>query len=347
MFIFTHRICNYIQNKIIPYLIVSNNYTINDDFVKRKPYITKINIYNYLYETKNIYKIIIDLLYNLDNYNNNNKIKIYFINIICGHNDIFHISNANELDKIKKYLNEDEIQKINNLDENNINYITFVNDILKKYYEIKWFKNEIIENNKSLINDINLTFTDVINDNNFLKIQYFIILNTYPIYFNVKIFYNYFTIKNNMHIKYKKLTKNYYDMLFYLNFYFEEFDKQIYDEINYIIKIKYGFYKQLIKRIDIYKLLYENNILDINIAKLIIIGIILDLSKHTKFVSNIIKYLKKISINNTPNIKISQWYNLLIILQNEIKTFLSYETKELYFKYLNMIPQKFKIISLN
>lgn len=342
MLIFTHRICNYIQKKIIPYLIINNNYIIDDDFIKKKPYITKINICNYIYETEYIYNAIINLLHNLDDYNNYHKVKIYFINIICGHNDIFNISNVNELYEIQKYLNDDDIQKINNLDKNNVNYITFVNDIIKKYYEIKWSKKEIIENCKSLINNINITFSDVLNHNTFLKIQYFILLDTYPIYFNVKLFYNHHILKNNICIKHKKLTKNYYNMLFYLNFYFKEYDKQIYEEIEYIIKIKYGFYRQLIKRIDIYKLLYENNTLNIHVAKLIIIGIILDLSKHTKFVSNITKYLKEISINNTPNIKISQWYNLLIILQNEIKSFLSYETRELYFKYLNMIPRKIK-----
>ncbi|AYV85456.1 MAG: hypothetical protein Satyrvirus17_16 [Satyrvirus sp.] len=82
---------------------------------------------------------------------------------------------------------------------------------------------------------------------------------------------------------------------------------------------KLGLYKQLLCRIDTYKLLYSSGKLNIKMATDIMATIVHDVEKLPFMIkTDVVDMVREIAMDNSPDNKIQGWYVLLDDLQNDI-----------------------------
>ena len=352
MLIFTHRLENCIKKNLLPMLLLDpNNYTIEGSFKKKIPYVTNINVTNYVYpkiNEKNIYEKIIELMKQISTKNN-----IIFIYITCGFDDRFkiHSGSDSELNHIKELLYPKDIEQFETIiqkysnDQNKKNF--FINEMIKKYYELRWTPNDIKNNSITLNGGTIISLSDVILNNSVMFIKYCVKIGSYPI--DVDITVNYKPMHMN-HVcrvidDYQAKLINYmqqhYCVLFLIDDYFKD-NNETSLELKNLIKKKFGLYEQLMARINTYHLLYNTNNLDIQTATSIIVSLIKDISCIVDFNSGTIDKIKKIAENNLPDVKMREWGIMLNILYDDIDIYVNTVAKKYSIKYLNMLPKNIK-----
>lgn len=342
----------YVKNKIFSeILLVPSNYQIKGSFRRKAPYVTDVDVINTVYpkiDKKNIYEESVKLINRiLDNKN------IILVFVHCGVDERFFIHNGSneELKKIKKLLPKGDSKKYQQVLEkyadDHDKKIFFINEIIKKYYKLKWTPKNIIDNKMNLIGGKIATFTDMIQKNHILLFRYFVMIGNYPIGMDVVMVYEPMDMKMahrtaaNYHLKLANYLKEYYYLLFPLRYYFIK-DKKIYRELDNLIERKMGLYKQLSVRIGGYKLLYETNNLSYDMAKIIVSSLIKDIYRLPDFQSNIIQKIKDVSLLSTPGEKIIKWEILLNVLYDEINQSVNMMAKQYFFHYLEMIPAEIR-----
>jgi len=355
MLLFTYKLEKMFKRIFFPIILLDiKKYIIKGSFRRRIPYITDVDIVNNVYpeiNKDNVYEKILLLIEALYNYNQNATYEIQLMYIRCGVDERFRISevpDANKINEIKKLLAEEEnkeIDKVMAKYKNSIKIIFLINKILKPYYNLKWTPHEIINNNITIKNNIELKFTDIIEKNTTMVIRYFTMFDKHPLGFDVAVFYGNVDLTSlykeitEYNIRELNYTKDYYYMLFPLKRYFKKHDTVIYNKLNYLLEYKYGIYKQIMSKIDFFEVLYRRNLLTIDNAKKIIDGIIEDLESNKLFNTNVKTYIEN-EINTNQNI--GNWHMLLNVLYKELNDFLSEKSKSYFFHYLNMISNEDK-----
>lgn len=327
MLIYTHRLKNHINKNLLPILLMSTDkYLFKGNFKEKNPYVTNIIVENYVcpeINKSNIYDNLIQLINRIDN-----KKNIILAKIICGIDNRFYprLGTSEELEKIKKLLDDKEREYfnvfLNKYNNDNEKKKFHINKLLKKHYEILWTKNEIINNKKN--------FIDILTNNSIIILQYYVKIESY--FVNISVIVEYDISKNNKSTYQIQKSPNdvikdssqYYQMLHSL---------AISNKIKNIIEKKFGLYKQINARIESYCVLYDTNNLDIGMATEIIISIIKDLQHMPEFKSSTIKQIKKIYIDNSPDVKMSSCNIILNVLYDEINAYLDVVSKKYYEKY--------------
>lgn len=347
MLIYTHKLEKYLRRKIIPKILINpSRYYFLGSFGRRVPYVTDVDIDNDVYpqiNRKNIYLKIVKLLNSL-----RKEKRITFIYAVCGTDDRFRvdsIEDLSKLDTIRLLLSPDEQRNLDNVlnkyqDEDKL--LLFVNEILKPYLKLKWSYDDIINNLIILPGGQKVLLTNVIGNQSRIVLKYYIMVGSHPLGIDVAVYYN----KVDKTKSYEQTAfrdslkacylKEYYYLLLPLRRYFKKKDKKIYQEIDDIIDKKYGLYRQIVVRTEMYHVLYKRHLLNIETATIIVLGIIKDLTHP--FSS--IKYIKKASYNNTAENKMREWDLLLGTLSDEVNAYLSNSCQEDYYRYLSLVSEK-------
>ncbi|XWV24720.1 hypothetical protein QJ856_gp1063 [Tupanvirus deep ocean] len=353
MLIFTYKLEKYVKKNLIPKILLNpNKYLIKGSFRRRIPYVTDIDIVNDVYpeiNENNIYDELVKLIKKIKNEPN-----IILINITCGNDERFRIKNGSneELENIRDLLDTNEITEFDIIMEKFKNdqdkKIFYINEMIWKYYRLRWKPNEILDNKKVLSGNMIIKFTDIIKENTVLLLQYYIKIESYPI--GVDVIVNYkkpinmesaYSAITDYQIKLANYSNEYYYMLFPLRAYFRD-NKKIHHELEELIEKKFGLYKQLMVRIDTYHILYDTNNLDIRTATSIVASLIRDIKNLPQFTTNTINKIKEVSENNPPDIKMKEWSTLLNVLYDDINMAASIAAKEYFFRYLDMVPQNIR-----
>jgi len=350
MLIFTFKLDKYIKKNLLPkILLVADKCLIKGSFRRKIPYITDIDVVNNVYpeiNVNNIYDKLISLIKKIQNDENKNVIMVY---ITCGADERFKIETGSdeELQKIKSLLTPQEFQQFEqiekNYDKNFDKKIFYINEMIWEIYKLRWTPQNVLDDRMVLRGGKVAKFTDIVENNTSLLLQYFVKIDEYPI--GVDIVVNYkpidlthaYQMAALYQLRLANYGKEYYFMLFPLKHYFKD-NKSIGDKIDFIIEKKFGLYKQLIVRIDTYHTLYETQNLDIKTATAIITSIIKDTNHLPELQSNVIIKIKQVAQNNPPDVKMSEWSTLLDVLYDEINTTVNLLTKDYFYKYLNMLP---------
>lgn len=349
MLIYTYKLEKFIKKYFLPkILMVPDKYMIKGSFRRRVPYVTDIDIVNTVYPDINPNNIYDNLVKLVKRVSNQEKIILAFIK--CGTDTRFQIVNAdeNEIDAIKKLLTGEEAEQIDLVMEKYKNdktrRIFYLNEMIWPYYKIMWSSVEVLQDYKVLPGGIRVKLTDILKENSYLLLSYFIRIGSYPVGADVVIVYNEIDLKNvyeaagNYQIRYANYAKEYYYMLFPFRYYFRG-DKYKLKELNDIIENKFGLFKQLMVRIDTYITLYQNKVLDIATATGIVNSIVADVQKLPNFKSNIIKKIQEVAIDNPPEVKMADWLVLLDTLYDEINFAANNSAREYFYKFLQMIPE--------
>lgn len=354
MLFFTYKLEKYIKNQIFPKILLSTkNYTIKGSFKRKVPYVTDVDIVNCVYpeiNRTNIYQKLVALIKELQK--ENTFILVY---VTCGVDNRFVIRDASdaELNRIKNLLVDEELEKFNQISKkysvDDSRKFFFINEIIWQFYKLRWTPAEVLANLKNLRGGLKVTFTDTIEKNCCMLLQYYITIGNYPIGFDVVTNYvqidntniynaNIYNAATEYQLKLANYNKEYYYMIFPFRYYFRA-DKKISTELEDLIEKKFGLYKQLMVRIDTYKMLYITNNLTIQTATGIVSSIVKDLSKLPKLETTIPIKIAKASINQKPKIKMYQWYVLLGILYTDINSAVNSEAKNYFYKYLNLVNE--------
>lgn len=346
MLIFTYKLERYIKKRILPLILPDKtNYIIKGSFKRRAPYVTDIDVVNYVYpeiNRSNIYEIMVNLMETLPN-------DIILIYIKCGEDSRFKIEKLSndEMDKIIPFIAKDDLEQIQRVTEKYSDQynkkLFYVSEILRKYYRYIWTRNEVLENTEVIRNGIKTNFKDVVENNSSLTLKYFINYESYPIGIDAIVEYEprdqklIYLKAAERQIKLANYSEEYYYMMFPLRFYFRK-DHKILSELENLIEKKFGLYKQLAISTKTYNTLYKSQNLDIKTATKIITDFLNDVKKLPEFNSSTIDQIKKISTDNPPEIKMKEWDKLMKILYDEINAEVNYRAKPYFFKYLKMVP---------
>jgi hypothetical protein len=354
MLIFTYKLEKYITKKVLPKILLNpKKYVIKGSFRRKIPYVTDIDIVNNVYpdiNKNNIYDKLVELIKNLQKENDEN---IIFVYITCGVDERFKIETGSEaeLGKIKLLLNEKEKEIFESIEKkysNNFDKkIFYINEMIWEIYKLRWTPKNVLENKKILREGLEIKFTDIIEKNTSMLLQYFVKIESYPV--GIDIVVNYvpvdltkaYQLAAQYQLKLANYAKEYYYMLFPFKFHFKE-NKNISKELEDLIEKKFGLYKQLMVRIDTYHILYNTNIIDIRMATYIVSSIVKDIQHLSGFQSNVINKIKEVAQNNPPDIKIREWNTLLSVLYDEINTSVNIMAKDYFFKYYDMLPEDIK-----
>lgn len=350
MLLYTYKLEKYVKNKIVPQLIIHPNYSIKGSFKRRIPYVTDIDIVNTVYpeiNEDNIHEKLVQLIQK----NSQNR-DIIMINITCGVDNRFKLTNADsiELKQIEQLLSNGDLDQFQSIVQKYQNdktrMIFYLNELIWKYYKLRWTPQEVLDNQKILPGDLQVKFTDIVKLNSVILLQNFVKIGSYPIGVDTVIYYKQFDMEQsqdailNYQIKYSNYSKEYYYMLFPIrNYYRRIHHKELYREIDDLIEKKFGLYKQLMVRIDSYHMIYDSNLMEINTATSIVKSIIKDINYLPNFHSNVIHKIQKVALNNSPATKMKEWSVLLDVLYDEINTAVSMEAKDSFFKYLQTMPK--------
>ncbi len=317
MLIFTHSLKSHIKKNVLPILLMnSDKYIIKGSFKDKIPYVTNIIVENFVFpeiDKTNIYDNLFELIIRIKKHK-----KIILANIICGIDERFEIKSGtdDEFERIKKFIDQKDIDNFEALlqmyhhDKNK--KIFYANKLLKKYQEMYWqpelgfhrVLDGIVKINE---NNAQKNFIDVLHNNSIVILQYYINIGSYPL--NITLIINYGTLKNADHRKHCLMSQNL-------------------DKVNRDIEKKFGLHRQIMARIESYSVLYYTGNLDIGMATTIIVGLIKDLHKIPDFDCGIIEKIKKVAINNPPDIKMSSWNTILAVLYENIDTYLNITIKK-------------------
>lgn len=353
MLIYTHKLEKYIRKKIFPkVLIVPNKYSIKGSFRRKIPYITDIDVVNEIYpeiNENNIYDKLLHLIGNIKN----SKPEIILTYITCGVDERFNIETASneELDRIRPLLDTDDTKKLDLIIKKYENHQDkrkfYVNELVWKYYKLRWTPKNVINNKMKLAGNLIIKFTDIVKKYSSVLLQFYVKIGSYPL--GIDVIANYkpidmtkaYQCAAEYQLKLANYGREYYFMLFPFKFLFRN-DKKIRQELEDLIEKKFGLYKQLMVRIDTFHTLHETGNLDIGTASSIITSIIKDIEYLPDFQSNIISKIKEISIDNPSDIKIKMWDTLLDVLYDELNSSVNFKCKDYFYHYLKMVPNDLK-----
>lgn len=370
MLIYSYKLEKYILEHFFPkILLVPNSYVIKGSFRRKIPYITDIDIVNKVYPSinkTNIYSKIIELIERA--YSDND---IIVVQITCGTDDRFKVTNANndEIERIRQLLTTEEQMELDKIIKeyanDNEKKTFFINELIWPLYKLRWTPYQVLNNSMELRGSHRVSFEEIVATSPTILIQYYLKIGTHLLGVDVVIQYadivqekKVYEDAANYYLKLSNYKKEYYYMLFPLKNYFKNEKSGTFTELEDIIEKKMGLYKQLMVRIDAYRILYITNNLNMQIAKNIIVNLIRDVSKLPNFESNIITKMQEIldgpigSLRSSdvphPNehsssgdfqSKIENWYVLLGSLYDEINGAASLAAKKYFYDYLNMIPE--------
>lgn len=353
MLIYTYKLEQYVLHNILPKILLSTRYKIKGSFKRKIPYVTDIDIVNYVnpeIDKINIRESLIKLIISLESVKNvDTPIKLIYVT--CGSDDRFYLDNYSDdkINKLKKLLKKEEITELNKIieiyDTDSEKKLFYINEMIRPMYKLRWTIKDIMENKIKRRGNHIITFDSVIKNNCSLTIRYFIDINSIPIGFDVAVYYekvNCFKIYANAAkrtIQISNYKKDYYYMLFPLKYYFRS-DPIITKELEDIIEKKFGPHKQIMVRIDTYHLLYVLKILDIKTATNIVTKIIQSIELYVPDVakSNTLSIVKKTAENNPPNVKMEEWNIQLDVLYDELLETANIACKDYFYKIVELIP---------
>lgn len=350
MLIYTYKLEQYVLHKILPKILLGPKYKIKGSFNRKIPYVTDVDVVNYVnpeINKTNIREALIKLIKPLEL----SDPHIKMIYITCGADDRFKLNSYSdtEIAKLKKLLKKEEILELNKIIETYKSdpeqKLFYINEMIRPMYKLRWELNDIIENKIKRRENHIITFDSVIQNNCSMTLRYFVEIKSIPIGFDVAVYYekvNCFKIYENAAkrtIQISNYKKDYYYMLFPLKYYFRS-DLIIKNELDDIIEKKFGLHKQIMVNIDTYHLLYVLKKLDIKTATNIVTKIIQSIETHIPNVakSNTLNMIKKTAENNPPNIKMSDWNIQLDVLYDELLEIANIGCKDYFFKLLELIP---------
>ena len=349
MLIFTYKLEKYIKNKLFPKILLDpRTYVIKGSFRRRIPYVTDVDVVNNVYPTineNNIYSELIKLIRRLENQSD-----IILVYVTCGTDDRFKIVTGSdeELEKIKSLLDTKDATLFDLILKkyaNNFNKkIFFANEMVWEYYKLRWTPTEVMADKKLLADGVIVKLSEIVKDNTSLLLQYFVKIGSYPVGIDVVVNYKpvdltaAYKSAGDYQLKLANYSNEYYYMLFPFRHYFKQ-NWDIVNELNDLIDKKLGLYKQLMVRIDTYTTLYNTNNLNIRTATDIVTSIIKDTEKLPGFTSSTIDLIRKIAINNPPDVKMKEWNILITVLYDEIDAAVNVIAKDYFFKYLEMLPE--------
>lgn len=349
MLLYSEKMDRYVKYKLFPKILLDpKKYFIKGSFRRKIPFVTDIDVVNQVYpeiNDKNIYQEICNLIESLKTEPN-----IVLLYVSCGVDERFRIKDGDdaELDKLKMLLDDKDAKEFEDIVEkyegDSGRKIFFVTEIIWKYYKIHWSPDEVLENKKKLVGDVNVKFTDMVDLNNSLLLKYYVKIETYPIGIDVVVNYKPFNpleaYKNaaDYQLRLANYSKEYYYMLFPFRYYFKD-DKLLSRELENLIERKFGLYKQLMTRIDTYHTLYDYNNLDIKTASAIVTSIVKDTTRLPDFQSKVVDEITEVSRNNDPKSKMEKWYVLLVYLYNDINKAVNDKAEEYFYHYLDKIPE--------
>lgn len=348
MLIYTYKLEQYILHKILPKILIGPRYKLKGSFKRKVPYVRDIDIVNYVFpETNksNVKDAIIKLIASLEEQDN---IKLLYVT--CGVDDRFqlNIDSRVEIDKLKKLLKEDEIEEVDRIVKKYQNEpekkLFYINEEFRNCYKLRWEPKCIIQNKLKRRGGVEFTFDSVIDNNCSLTLKYYINIKSIPIGFDVAVYYEkvncvgMYENETKRTLKVSNYQKDYYYMLFPFRYYFRD-NKKITAELANRIEQKFGLYKQIMVRIETFKMLFDTKNLDIKMATNIVTSIIQSIEANIPAVakSNTINMIKKTASNNTPKTKINEWNIQLQVLKDELLQIANAGSKEYYFKLLELV----------
>jgi hypothetical protein len=347
MLLYTHKLERYIIHRVLPKILLnSKKFLIKGSFKRKVPYVTDIDIVNNVYpeiDKSNIYQKLTDLIGSVKD-----QPDIILAQITCGVDDRFKLESASEdnINLIRPLLTIKELNMIDliiskykdDLDRR----LFYVNELIWPLYKLRWSPSEVLNNKKILRGDLVVQFDETLQKNSTVLLQYFVDLGKYPIGFDVLIMYEKIKLSksyesaSDYQLKLSNYGREYYYMLFPLKRYFK--DQKIIDALDELIEKKFGLYKQLMIRIEAYKMLFDTNNLNIKRATAIVTSILKDLVNLPGFKSDVPDLIRKVATNNAPEIKIKEWSILLDKLYIDIGSAVNMAAKDHFFKYLEMVP---------
>ena len=349
MLSYSDKLEKYVRNNVFSKILLdTKRYRIYGSFKNKIPYITDIDVVNTVHpeiNKNNIYQKIIELIERIQE----NK-SILLAYILCGTDHRFDVDNGSEqeIKQIKNILDAnygakiDEITQKYGNDKNKMIY--YLNELLRGHQGIKWSIDEIKNNSKTLPGNITIMLTDAINSNYRLVMFYYVKIGPTMIGVDVSVIYDIedsLELKNNYGKRLANTSKystNYFDKLYSLRNYFKMHKNNIaYKELEDVIENKFGLYKQLMNRINIYRRLYDSGYMTMDSGTDLVKYILRGIPLLPNFTTNLTK-----KINETN--KLYQWKLLLQELLTELDANVSIQSKDYFFKYLDMLPLEDKKI---
>jgi hypothetical protein len=349
MLIYSKNLYEYVIDKVIPKLIITDNFELKGSFKRRSPYVTDIDVVNDAYPSvtkKSIYAELLKLIKRLDDYP-----QIILINVTCGIDKRFDLKSGSEdeLKEITPLLTDHEITAIDFLRIKYANdterYLFYLRKLLKPLRKLRWTSEEVVSGKKLVRGDLIFDISQILKQNKNLIIKYAVPLEGYMVGFDVAVYYDevdsqeIYRDARQRHLKDASYNKQYYKLLLDLKGYFYE-DKETRFDIDNITQKKLGLYKQQIARLELYDELYRYGQLTIKIAKAMLVKLIQDLAKLSKFKSNAIYQIKKIAINAQLNAeqRLESWHVIIETLIEELKLQVNMLAKPYYEYYVAKIP---------
>jgi hypothetical protein len=329
-----------------------DEYVIKGSFSRKAPYVTDVDIVSDISGKIDEDKIYTKLLELIKKFSFDNDGDTLLVRITCGYDEKFYLKTGdqNEMDAIKKLLTPSEVDRFDAImmkyHDDETKMIFYLNQMMWEWYRLRWSPHEIRDNEKILKGGDKITFTETFQKNKIFILQYFIRVGSYPIGFDVIIYYKEFDVANMYKIAAIRdqleanYNKEYFCMLYVVRYYFRK-DRTTWHAINDLIEKKYGIYKQFCSRIKTYTRLYETKYLTFKTAIIIVNGIMNDIHYLSDLDTNIIDKIKMVSDDKTDKItKMNNWYTLLKILGEEIFYMLNVQAKDTFYEYFNKIPQQ-------
>ncbi len=321
---------------------------------------TDIDVVNKVYhrmDAGNIYQYLVQLIKAIAT-----ESDIIMIFIICGTDERFQLNTVSDTDinAVKPLLKPDELAQLDNIlakyKSDPDRQLFYANELIREYYKIRWLPGDIITGYRELRTGIVANFSDILRKQSSFVIQYICKIRSYYIGFDVVIIYDKHNLKSSYekaadyHIKLAGYNREYYYMLFPFRYYFRH-NKAVADELENIIETKYGLYKQLMVRIDVYHLLLVSKNLNILMARCIVSTILHDLKNLTHISSNIPDKLREVVPTGNDQVVMAEWDLLLAVLYDEINASFNLQAKQDFHRYLKMMPtalqQKYYLVLKN
>jgi hypothetical protein len=357
MLIYSYKLEKYILSHFFPkILLIPDSYVIKGSFRRKVPYVTDVDVVNKVFHKYNKSNIYTNLIHLIETAYSDNDIIV--VQITCGIDERFKIINADdeEINRIKKLLSSEEILELDKIieenKEDNEKKKFFINELIWPLYKLRWTPYEVLNNSIELRGDHSISFEETVENNTTILIQYYLKIGTNLLGVDVVIQYEEIKEEKKIYAEaakyYLKLSnykKEYYYMLFPLKNYFRTNKNDIYTELDDIIEKKMGLYKQLMVRIDSYRMLYLTNNLDYNMGKNIVVNLINDIPKLLDFNTNILEKIKQVLVKGDTNdneSKLEQWNILLESLYSQINDAASQMAKKYFYSYLDKIPENKK-----
>jgi hypothetical protein len=354
MIIYSHRLKKYILEKILPRILVLPNMDrvkIVGNFQKKIVYVTDIDLDNYVYpeyDSTSIYSRLLELLGQVEKYSD-----IRFLYIIAGDDKRFKLENIEneQIERVRSLLQPRELSNFDRiLGENHDNpekCLYLLNKYLKKLdlITIRWTMDEIMTGQKILRGDQLVRFKDIISLNKVIIITYYIKYESDVIGIDMGVIYHDISSKSiySDFTRYilvaRRYSQEYYFVLYRMLYEFRR-NPKIWNEVHYLVEIKFGLYKYLIVRINLYHKIYKYGHMDLQLANNIVVNLLRDLDYLHDFRSNIPQKIREVAQNVPPEERLVQWDILLQTLKEELEATVNRLAKPYYEYYLELLSKK-------